>query len=409
MSSVGPMEASRPLLLRAVIASLRPSAASYASLTAIFAWITTALLAAPAHGLAAGLPSLGGVAVLLAGGALMSLDVPPGARPIVPIVALLVMGGGFALFMVSMPVAAHGVSSTAAVGPSLMKVALVAYCVNAGPGYAPARYMVVASVGVEGLAVVVGRLNGTVWRFDLYLFFLALSVALGFIVLRAALARSSGADLIVREAGVEESLRHMRGVARSQVAAVVHETILNDLAVIATTEPGRVPARLEHRLLGTLRLLASPDWVDGPAAEPTEELFATDSVQRAVQRARGQGLTVLVDGELGRVAHLPPRTERALGGAVEQCLVNTIRHAHVDTAEVSILGDAESVAVMISDGGDGFDADAVVEDRLGIRGSVRSRIEEVGGTVRIFAKPGLGTSVLISVPIRAMPAQDVHA
>jgi signal transduction histidine kinase len=53
---------------------------------------------------------------------------------------------------------------------------------------------------------------------------------------------------------------------------------------------------------------------------------------------------------------------------------------------------------MISDDGAGFDTDAVQADRLGLSASVRARIEDLGGAVRIFAKPGFGTSVLLTVP-----------
>ena len=36
--------------------------------------------------------------------------------------------------------------------------------------------------------------------------------------------------------------------------------------------------------------------------------------------------------------------------------------------------------------------------RLGLSTAVRARIEAVGGSVRIFAQPGVGTTVLLTVP-----------
>ena len=51
----------------------------------------------------------------------------------------------------------------------------------------------------------------------------------------------------------------------------------------------------------------------------------------------------------------------------------------------------------------GFDEAEVSPDRLGLAGSVRARIEDAGGSVRVFARPGVGTTVLLTVPRAAAP------
>jgi signal transduction histidine kinase len=112
---------------------------------------------------------------------------------------------------------------------------------------------------------------------------------------------------------------------------------------------------------------------------------------------------VRVSGSLAVLAALDPEVERALGGAVDQCLANVLRHAGTDTAEVTVLGEQDGVSVMVTDDGSGFDLDAVDPDRLGLATSVRARIAEIGGTVRVFAKPGLGTTVLLTVPRATAP------
>jgi len=38
-------------------------------------------------------------------------------------------------------------------------------------------------------------------------------------------------------------------------------------------------------------------------------------------------------------------------------------------------------------------------DRLGLRRSVRDRIESIGGTVQVWSTPGRGTSIVLSVPL----------
>jgi signal transduction histidine kinase len=57
---------------------------------------------------------------------------------------------------------------------------------------------------------------------------------------------------------------------------------------------------------------------------------------------------------------------------------------------------------MVIDAGRGFSEHLVGSDRLGLRQSVRRRIESVSGEVRLWSTPGHGTSVLIQVP--ALPA-----
>ena len=53
---------------------------------------------------------------------------------------------------------------------------------------------------------------------------------------------------------------------------------------------------------------------------------------------------------------------------------------------------------MIVDHGVGFGPEDVASDRFGLRASMVSRIEAHGGTVRVWSRPGSGTSVLISMP-----------
>jgi signal transduction histidine kinase len=53
---------------------------------------------------------------------------------------------------------------------------------------------------------------------------------------------------------------------------------------------------------------------------------------------------------------------------------------------------------MVIDTGKGFSEEETGSDRLGLRQSVRRRIEAVGGTVQVWSTPGKGTSVMIRVP-----------
>ncbi|HEY5229783.1 MAG TPA: ATP-binding protein, partial [Galbitalea sp.] len=118
----------------------------------------------------------------------------------------------------------------------------------------------------------------------------------------------------------------------------------------------------------------------------------------AVQEARDLSLAVDVTGDPGAIGRLTSERDVAVGLAVKQCLVNVLRHAQIGRAEVVVIGSVTDVSVMVIDAGRGFSEQLIASDRLGLRQSVRRRIESVGGEVRLWSTPGRGTSVLIRVP-----------
>src|SRR5690606_37395767 len=128
----------------------------------------------------------------------------------------------------------------------------------------------------------------------------------------------------------------------------------------------------------------------------------------AVQEAKLQGLVVDGTGDIGAVLRLDRARSNALGLAAKQCLTNVIKHSGTMNAEVAVYGSDSEVSVMIVDEGRGFEVAAVGSGRLGLRASVRRRIEGVGGTVQVWSSPGNGASVLIRVPI-ATPASPAIA
>jgi signal transduction histidine kinase len=92
--------------------------------------------------------------------------------------------------------------------------------------------------------------------------------------------------------------------------------------------------------------------------------------------------------------------------AVKQCLVNVLKHADTNVAEVVIYGAGDEVSIMIIDGGKGFSERETSVDRLGLRQSVRKRIESVDGSVQVWSTPGTGTSILIRLPAKGPVARE---
>lgn len=382
---------------RAVSGALRSAALTFALGSLAFSWGVNALALVGPNGVAGILiPGLGSLLVA-AGALLLARRVRRPWRLWQAVVAIAIMEAGFTLFLVTQHAPAASEPNTAAFSLSLIKIAMIASCANAGRRWGGPVAAFVAQSLTALIGAVAGPMVGVSYAPDgpaVFALVFVMLVSAGFAVARV---RGALAHRVVDALNDEDVVRVARGVVRSQAAAVVHDTVLNDLAVIATSEPGRLSPRLAERLQGTLDLLSSADWVGAPQ-QPIEAGTPGATLQRAIDRARAGGLTVVLGGDMSAVAALEHGVEHALGRAVEQCLVNTLTHAGTTKAELTVIAEESDVTVMVADDGSGFDPKSVGDDRLGLRGSVQSRIQDVGGTVRIFATPGVGTTILMSVP-----------
>ena len=81
---------------------------------------------------------------------------------------------------------------------------------------------------------------------------------------------------------------------------------------------------------------------------------------------------------------------------VQELFSNTIRHASARHVELALEQDGEGFRLSFRDDGVGFDAErAARESRgLGLR-NLRSRVDLLGGTLRLTSRPGEGTLVVI--------------
>ena len=382
---------------RALAAGLRSGALWYATITLAMGTLAQAEALLPQGGLAGALPPLLGAAAAATAGLALGIRMPRHLRGVVAIGAFLLMEAGFAFYLATLQVTPRIDDTTASFGLSLFKAALIAYGVNAGRRWAPAAFSIGVVAVSELLCALLGPRFGYRWSFDGAEFGALAIVVLASVGFAVSRHRAEAPRRVLIRAADEDALLHTRSIARSRAARVVHDTVLNDLAVLATSEPGPLSPALAARLSATLDLLASPDWdadVDlRPATGPS------GPVEAAVDRAAAAGLRVQVDGEFAALHGLDPTVRQALGGAVDQCLTNILRHAGTEAAELTVLAESEGVSVMITDGGAGFDLEDIGADRIGLASSVRARIEEAGGSVRVFARPGVGTTILLTVPL----------
>lgn len=175
-----------------------------------------------------------------------------------------------------------------------------------------------------------------------------------------------------------ESVKRIREEHRAEMAAHLHDSVLQTLALIQNRAGGSSEvARLARAQERELR-----SWLyDGDT--PADSDLPTDL--RDYAGGLELDFPVRID-----VVSAGSSTERASGevaAAAREAMLNAARHAGGEIS-VYIEGSPASVDVFVRDRGPGFDPDAVPADRLGVRESIVGRLRRIGGTATI--RPGAG-------------------
>jgi signal transduction histidine kinase len=134
-------------------------------------------------------------------------------------------------------------------------------------------------------------------------------------------------------------------------------------------------------------------------------LSTNQIVMRAVNDYRSK-VDRIVDVDLPdeeREASLPSKI--TLYRILQESLLNGYRHANGVNQQVRIHYDNTCVHVEITDGGQGFDIEAIPDHgHLGIKG-MRERIEVLGGDFKLYSAPGNGTVIRVGLPL-IVPGDD---
>jgi len=284
---------------------------------------------------------------------------------------------------------------------ALPKIALILVG-GAGIGARKAIGWSVAGYLLGETATVLAALQtGATIVFDTTAFGVLVVAVLLFTVIGMSRRRVFTAQPSLQRAARDEHLSDIRHRIEVRAAAMLHDTILNHLAAVAASPDGELRRDLQGRIGRDLEVLVGEEWLVSPApAESAADRagWVSSRMFRSIDEARELGLDVVLSGDRSAILRLDAQRQLAVGLAVKQCLVNVLKHAETDRAEVVIYGSDTEVSVMIIDGGKGFSERETSVDRLGLRQSVRRRIETVDGTVQVWSTPGTGTSILIRLP-----------
>jgi signal transduction histidine kinase len=173
-----------------------------------------------------------------------------------------------------------------------------------------------------------------------------------------------------------ERTARIRTEERSEMAARVHDSVLQTLALVQREagDPKRVAAlarRQERELRGWL--YPDPGTVagDGLAA-------AIDAAAAEVEELHGVPVELVRTGD----APLDDRVE-ALVRAAREAMANAARHSGAEQVSAFVDAGEDELAIFVRDRGHGFDPDAVPNDAHGIAESIRGRMARAGGTASL--------------------------
>jgi signal transduction histidine kinase len=242
------------------------------------------------------------------------------------------------------------------VGVLLLAGALTLFAVQTGQAGVARDVLVAGGLGVIGLALTVGP-----WLFRL------------------------ASDL------TEERAARVRSQERADVAAHLHDSVLQTLALIQKhADDGRTVSRLARAQERDLRT-----WLYGDtAAADTTVAGALRSAAAEVEDVHGTPVEVVTVGDA------PLREDaRPVVLAAREAMVNAAKHSGAERIDVYAETSGERLEVFVRDRGLGFDPDAIPDDRLGVRRSIVDRMQRHGGSAMIRSTVGDGTEVRLTMPL----------
>ena len=197
---------------------------------------------------------------------------------------------------------------------------------------------------------------------------------------------------------VAERQARVRAEERSEMAARVHDSVLQTLALIQRSagDPQRVGqlARSQERELRSWLFEGVPP--GPPGEEHPGSLAATmEALSRQIESVHDIAVDSVTVGDCPLDDDL-----RALVAAATEAATNSAKWSGAKSVSIFNEVEPQRVWTFVRDRGSGFDPAAVPGDRRGISGSIRERMRRQGGVSIIRSAPGQGTEVELVMPRR---------
>ena len=190
---------------------------------------------------------------------------------------------------------------------------------------------------------------------------------------------------LARSLSFERAAR-IREQERAEVAAHLHDSVLQTLALIQTRSgDSAAVATLARRQERELRrwLFERPGSRAGDSVKTALEMAAGE-----VEELHGVPIEVVIVGDGAVDTRLD-----ALVQAAREAMTNAAKFAGSERVDLYAEVEPARVEVFVRDRGVGFDPSAISPDRRGVRDSIFGRMQRHGGRAAVHSAPGEGTEV----------------
>jgi signal transduction histidine kinase len=229
--------------------------------------------------------------------------------------------------------------------------------------------------------------------------------------LMSRVLRRSGEELrrVNEEAAIERE-RAVRLAERESLGRRIHDSVLQSLALVnkRARELSSRPTVTGDEVRDLAEMAAEQERALRSLLQDEREAAPPGMVSlRTVLEASAFGVTgVPVTITPVATLWLPAGHVDEISAAIRQALENASTHAHASRVTVFAEQQDGEIVVSIRDDGVGFsyDEDALRrEGKMGLLKSMKGRVEELGGTMRIQSAPGRGTEVELRIPAGENP------
>ena len=228
--------------------------------------------------------------------------------------------------------------------------------------------------------------------------------AVGFVA--RLLERSAAQVRAADQAALRAREEAARLAERESLAREIHDSVLQTLALVHKRGrelagqpgvPGSEVARLAA-LAGSQEAVLRSLILRPRTEAPSGAASLRDALERVARGIAAGPVTVRAVGPVWR----PATAVEELAAAVAQALGNVVEHASASQATVFVEADEQAgVTVTVRDDGVGFCLDEAklrAAGSIGLLQSMKGRVEQLGGAMRVTSAPGAGTEVEFRLP-----------
>jgi signal transduction histidine kinase/phage shock protein PspC (stress-responsive transcriptional regulator) len=190
----------------------------------------------------------------------------------------------------------------------------------------------------------------------------------------------------------DERRERIRSEERAEMAAQLHDSVLQTLALIQRTTDREEAVALARSQERELR-----GWLYGRTGNTDGISAALDQMADRVERLHHVPVETVVVGDT--------RMDDRLQAVVDACgeaAMNAAKHSGAKQVAVFVEIEPDLISAYVRDDGCGFDPSRVPDDRRGIAESIKGRMERNGGTMTIVSSADEGTEVQLQLPRRTL-------